>query len=131
MASGRGARADGRTQSAAIITVPAYLDAVRRLHGMGPAEMARALRVNPSVLRRWARGTLVPSWRRVRAMTGIWGGSAELLALGAALQRYSRATGISVEEAVRMVRSGRRNAPDRRPTGPRRDRRQLSLPIGG
>ncbi len=114
----------------AIVTVPVYLEAVRRLHGMGPGEMARALRVNPSVLRRWTRGTLVPSWRRVRAMTGLWGGSAELLALGAALQRYARATGVPVDEAVRMLRSGRRNAPERRVPIRRRDRRQLSLPIG-
>ena len=131
MAAGRAGRGNGRADAPAIVTVPAYLDAVRRLHGLGAGEMARALRVNPSVLRRWVRGTLVPSWRRVRAMTGLWGGSAELLALGAALQRYSRATGISIDEAVRMVRSGRRNAPDRRAPGPRRDRRQLSLPIGG
>jgi hypothetical protein len=103
---------------------------VRRLHGMGPGEMARALRVNPSVLRRWTRGTLVPSWRRLRVMTGLWGGSAELLALGAALQRYARATGVSVDEAVRMLRTGRRNAPERRAVVRRRDRRQLSLPIG-
>lgn len=115
-----------------IVTVPSYLEAVRRLHGLGSGEMARALRVNPSVLRRWARGTLVPSWRRVRAMTGLWGGSPELLALGAALQRYTRATGVSVDEAVRMLRSGRRNPPARRrSTVRRRDRRQLSLPIGG
>src|SRR5262245_60087130 len=130
MRAGRADRANGGAAAPAIVTVPAYLDAVRRLHGLGFGEMARALRVNPSVLRRWARGTLVPTWRRVRAMTGLWGGSAELLALGAALQRYSRATGISIDEAVRMVRSGPRNAPYRRTSGPRRDRRQLSLPIG-
>jgi hypothetical protein len=129
MRSPRAPRGNGRSD-AAIVTVPAYLEAVRRLHGIGPGEMARALRVNPSVLRRWARGALVPSWRRVRAMTGLWGGSAELLALGAALQRYARATGVSIDEAVRMLRSGRRNAPERR-AAPRRDRRQLSLPIGG
>ena len=124
-------RRNGRSESGGFVTVPIYLEAVRRLHGMGAGEMARALRVSPSVLRRWGRGTLVPSWRRLRAMTGLWGGSAELLALGAALQRYSRATGISIEDAVRMVRSGRRNAPARRTARPRRDRRQLSLPIGG
>src|SRR5215831_19914202 len=127
----RADRGNGGGAAPAIVTVPAYLDAVQRLHGVGRGEMARALRVNPSVLRRWARGTLVPTWRRVRAMTGLWGGSAELLALGAALQRYTRSTGISIEDAVRMVRSGRRNLPERRPAGPRRDRRQLSLPIGG
>jgi hypothetical protein len=64
-------------------------------------------------------------------MTALWGGSAELLALGAALQRYSRTTGISIDEAVRMVRSGRRNAPERSRPGLRRDRRQLSLPTLG
>jgi hypothetical protein len=129
MASPPVPRGNGRSE-ATIVTVPYYLEAVRRLHGMGPGEMARALRVNPSVLRRWTRGTLVPSWRRLRVMTGLWGGSAELLALGAALQRYARATGVSVDEAVRMLRTGRRNAPERRAVVRRRDRRQLSLPIG-
>jgi hypothetical protein len=119
-----------RDQASAIVTVPAYLAAVRRLHGLGAGEMARALRVSPSVLRRWTRGTLVPSWRRVRSMTTLWGGDAELLALGAALQRYARMTGVSIDDAVRMVRSGRRNAPVR-PTAARvRDRRQLSFPLG-
>jgi len=122
----------GRARPATVIvTVPSYLDAVRLVHGVGPSEMARALRVSPSVLRRWARGTLVPSWKRVRAMTGLWGGSPELLALGAALQRYARATGVSVDEAVRMVRTGRRNGPGRPAASRPRDRRQLSLPIGG
>lgn len=113
-----------------VVTVPVYLEAVRRLHGLGPTEMARALRVDPSVLRRWARGTLVPSWRRLRSMTVLWGGDADLLALGATLQRYSRATGIPVDEAVRILRSGRRNPPERPGAGRRRDRRQLSLPMG-
>jgi DNA-binding transcriptional MerR regulator len=118
-----------RDEATAIVTVPAYLAAVRRLHGLGAGEMAKALRVSPSVLRRWTRGTLLPSWRRMRSMTTLWGGDAELLALGAALQRYARTTGVSIDEAVRMVRSGRRNAPTR-PTAPRvRDRRQLSLPM--
>jgi transcriptional regulator with XRE-family HTH domain len=120
------ARAD-----AGIVTVPAYLAAVERVHGLRAAEMARALRISPSVLRRWRRGSLVPSWRRIRTMTGLWGGDAELLALGAALQRYVRVTGVSLEDAVRMVRTGRRNAPAR-PVARARplDRRQLSLPIG-
>jgi hypothetical protein len=112
-----------------IVTVPRYLAAVRTMHGVGGAEMARALRVTPSVVRRWLRGTLVPTWRRVKAMTALWGGDAELLALGAALQRYCRATGMSLEDAVRMVRSGRRTGPERRPRPRPRDRRQLSLPI--
>ena len=123
---------DGRTRpGAVIVTVPSYLDAVRLLHGVGPTEMARALRVNPSVLRRWARGTLVPSWKRLRAMTGLWGGSPELLALGAAMQRYSRVTGVSVDEAVRMLRTGRRIGPGRPVASRPRDRRQLSLPMPG
>ncbi len=113
-----------------IVTVPVYLETVRRLHGLGTGEMARALRVSLSVLQRWTRGTLVPSWRLLRSMTTLWGGSAELLALGAALQRYARATGVSVDDAVRMVRSGRRNAPARTAARARRDRRQLSLPMG-
>ncbi len=114
-----------------IVTVPAYLAAVERLHGVGPAEMARALRVSRSVVRRWRQGTLVPSWRRVRAMTALWGGDAALLALGAALQRFSRTTGVPLGDAVRMVRTGRRAAPVRAPAVRVRDRRQLPLPMGG
>jgi hypothetical protein len=112
-----------------MLTVPGYLEAVRRLHGIGVTEMARSLRVSPSVVRRWAKGTLVPPWRRLRAMAALWGGDAELLALGAALQRYCRETGIALDDAVGMVRSGRRTAPERRRAAPNRDRRQLSLPI--
>jgi hypothetical protein len=115
--------------SSPIVTVPRYLAAVRTMHAVGVAEMARALRVSPSVVRRWLRGTLVPSWRRVKSMTGLWGGDAELLALGAALQRYCRATGVSLEDAVGMVRSGRRTGPQRRAPVRVGDRRQLSLPI--
>jgi hypothetical protein len=112
-----------------VVTVPRYLAAVRTMHTVGVRDMARALHVSPSVVRRWSRGTLVPSWRRVKGMTALWGGNAELLALGAALQRFCRATGVPLEDAVRMVRSGRRTAPERRaPTRPR-DRRQLSLPM--
>jgi len=121
--------ADRSTSKAFSLTVPAYLGAVRSMHGLGVPEMARALRVSPSVVRRWLRGSLVPPWRRIRRMVELWGGSAELLALGAALQRYSRDTGVSLEEGARMIKSGRRNAPELRPRKPRRDRRQLSLPI--
>jgi hypothetical protein len=92
--------------------------------------MARALRVTASVVRRWRRGTLVPTWRRLKSMTALWGGDVELLALGASLQRYCRATGVSLEDAVRMIRSGRRTAPERRSSPAIRDRRQLPLPIG-
>jgi hypothetical protein len=112
-----------------LVTVPGYLAAVRSMHGIGVPEMARALRVTPSVVRRWLRGTLVPTWRRVQSMTALWGGDAQLLALGAALQRYCRASGVSLEDAVRMVRVGRRTGPEQRPAVRARDRRQLSLPI--
>jgi hypothetical protein len=54
----------------------------------------------------------------------------DVLGLGAALQRHCRATGMSLDDAVRVVRSGKRTAPVRR-TVVVRDRRQLSLPIGG
>jgi hypothetical protein len=112
-----------------IVTVPRYLAAVRVMHAVGVPEMARALRVSPSVVRRWLRGTLVPGWRRVKAMTALWGGDAELLALGAALQRYCRATGVGLEDAARMVRTGRRTGPERRRVTRPRDRRQLVLPM--
>lgn len=112
-----------------IVTVPEYLAAVQTMHALGIAEMARALRVNPSVVRRWLRGNLVPGWRRLKGMTTLWGGDPELLALGAALQRYCRTTGMSLEDAVRMVRAGRRTGPERRPVVRARDRRQLTLPI--
>jgi transcriptional regulator with XRE-family HTH domain len=113
----------------AIVTVPGYLAAVRTVHGLSVAEMARALRVSPSVVRRWMHGRLVPPWRRVKAMAALWGGDADVLGLGAALQRHCRATGMSLDEAVRVVRSGKRTTPVRRATVVR-DRRQLSLPIG-
>jgi helix-turn-helix protein len=114
---------------AAPLTVPGYLAAVRTVHGVGVAEIARALRVSPSLVRRWMRGGLVPPWGRVKSMVALWGGDADVLGLGAALQRHCRATGMSLDEAVRLVRSGKRTAPVRRPASPR-DRRQLSLPIG-
>ena len=120
------AAANGSTP---IVTVPRYLSAVRAMHAVGVRDMARALHVNPSIVRRWVRGTLVPTFRRLQAMTALWGGDAELLALGAALQRYCRTTGVSLEDAVRMVRAGRRTGPERRPAPRRVDRRQLTLPM--
>jgi hypothetical protein len=62
-------------------------------------------------------------------MTELWGASPERLGLGAALQRYSRESGVGLDEAARMLRSGQRNAPERKRRLPQRDRRQLSLPI--
>jgi hypothetical protein len=111
------------------VTVPRYLAAVQAMHGLRVPELARALHVTPSIVRRWQRGTLVPGIRRVRNMTTLWGGDADLLALGAALQRYARATGVSIEDAVRMVRLGRRTGPERKIPPRRSDRRQLSLPM--
>ena len=122
-------RAKPAGNGATSLTVPAYLAAVRSIHGLRVVEMARALRVTPSMVRRWANGTRVPPWSRVRRMTELWGGSPELLGLGAALQRYSRESGVALEEAARMIRSGQRNAPERRRVAPQRDRRQLSFPI--
>ena len=118
-----------RREPPPILTVPAYLRAVRSIHDLGVRDLARALRVSPSVVRRWLGGTLVPSWRRLKGMTVLWGGDADFLALGAALQRYCRTTGASLEDAVRMMRSGRGSGPDRTRRGAARDRRQLSLPI--
>jgi hypothetical protein len=112
-----------------IVTVPRYLAAVRTMHAVAVPDMARALHVTPSVVRRWLRGTLVPSFRRLKGMTALWGGDPELLALGAALQRYCRSTGVALDEAVRMVRAGRRTGPERRTTTRRIDRRQLTLPM--
>ncbi len=113
-----------------ILTIPGYLAAVRTVHGLSVPEMARALRVSPSIVRRWMHGTLVPPWRRVKTMAALWGGDPEILGLGAALQRHCRSTGMSLDDAVRVVRTGKRTSPVRRPTAAR-DRRQLSLPIGG
>ena len=115
--------------SEAIVTIPRYLAAVQTMHGVRVHDMARALHVNASVVRRWRRGTLVPTVRRVKAMTALWGGDADLLALGAALQRYCRATGVGLDEAVRMVRAGRKTGPERRAAVRRIDRRQLTLPM--
>ena len=112
-----------------IVTIPRYLAAVQTMHGVGVPDIARVLRVNPSVVRRWLRGTLVPGFRRLKGMTAAWGGDPELLALGAALQRYCRATGVALEDAVRMVREGRRTGPERRAAVRRIDRRQLTLPM--
>ena len=119
-----------RPANSIVLTIPGYLAAVRTVHGLSVAEMARALRVSPSVVRRWTRGTLVPPWGRVKAMATLWGGDADVLGLGAALQRHCRATGMSLDDAVRVVRSGKRTAPVRRAVVVR-DRRQLSLPIDG
>ena len=85
-----------------IVTVPRYLAAVRTMHGVGVTEMARALHVTPSVVRRWLRGTLVPTWRRLKGMTALWGGDAELLARADALVER-RVGGLGRRRAARRV----------------------------
>jgi hypothetical protein len=119
-----------RNEQPAIVTIPVYLDAVERLHGIGSPEMARTLGVTVAAVRRWRRGQQVPSWRRVKALVARWGGDAELLGLGAALQRCSRETGLALEDAVKLVRSGRRTLPERRRPASSVARNQLRLPIG-
>ena len=37
----------------AVVTVPRYLAAVRTMHALGVRDLARALHVTPSVVRRW------------------------------------------------------------------------------
>ena len=123
----RTAKSNGR---ASLVTLPVYLDAVESLHGIGSSEMARALGVTVAAVRRWRRGEQVPSWRRVRQLVSRWGGDAELLGLGAALQRFARATGLSIDDAVKLVRSGRRTAPERQRPRSAALRNQLRLPIG-
>jgi transcriptional regulator with XRE-family HTH domain len=112
-----------------MMTAGEYLEAVARMQGLTFREMAHALKIDPSLLRRWRRGVLIPSWRRVQAMTALWGGDPYILFLGAVLQRYCRQTGLTLEEA-RRLRAGKRVAirRRRRPTGAA-DRAQLSLPI--
>jgi transcriptional regulator with XRE-family HTH domain len=112
------------------MTAAEYLDAVARMHGFTFRAMARALKVNPSVLRRWRRGRLVPSWARVRAMTEIWGGDPYVLFLGIVLERYSRETGLSLQEASRLRLGRRLPVRGRRRTPSAADRDQLQLPIG-
>jgi transcriptional regulator with XRE-family HTH domain len=108
--------------------VPVYLETVRQLHRLRPAQMARALGVSSSVLRRWRRGTLIPPSRRLREMTALWGGDVLELALGAALQRWARTTGLTPADAVAVLVQRRRESAAPR-KGRRGDRAQLPLPI--
>jgi hypothetical protein len=100
------------------------------MHGLTFRGMARALRVDPTVLRRWRRGSVTPSWRRVQAMTALWGGNPHVIFLGTLLQRYSRVTELSVEQARRLcVGKAQAGLPTRRRAKKRGDRGQLQLPI--
>jgi hypothetical protein len=114
-----------------MMTVAEYLNVVAEMHGLTFRGMARALRVGPGVLRRWRRGTVIPSWRRVQGMTALWGGNPQVIYLGTVLQRYCRETGVTLEEARRLcVAKTTPGLPARRRTQRRRDRGQLQLPIG-
>jgi transcriptional regulator with XRE-family HTH domain len=112
-----------------MMTAGDYLNTVAQMNGLTFRAMAKALKVDPAVLRRWRRGRAAPSWRRVQAMTALWGGNPYVIFLGSMLERYCQQTGTSFEEARRLL-SGR-------PAGPRRksraarvaDRAQLQLPI--
>jgi hypothetical protein len=113
-----------------MMTVADYLSAVADMHGLTFHAMARALRVDPTVLRRWRRGRVAPSWRRVQAMTALWGGNPHVIFLGTLLQRYALITDLSVEQARRLcVAKAQAGVPARRRPKKRGDRGQLQLPI--
>jgi hypothetical protein len=113
-----------------MMTVAEYLGAVAEMHGLTFRGMARALRVHPTVLRRWRRGRVTPSWRRVQAMTSLWGGDPHVIFLGTVLHRYCQMTDLSVEQARRLcVGKARAGLPTPRRQKKRADRGQLQLPI--
>jgi len=113
-----------------MMTAGEYLQMVARMHGLTYRAMARALKVNPSALRRWRRDLVAPNWRRVQAMTALWGGNPHVIFLGTVLARYRRQTGLSVQETRRLC-TGRPSGLRRKTRRPRAvDRGQLRLPIG-
>jgi hypothetical protein len=113
-----------------MMTAGEYLTTVKGMHGLSFRGMARALRVHPAVLGRWRRGVGAPSWRRLQAMTALWGGNPHIILLGTVLERYCRETGLTREEARRLCLTGRAAAmPRRRRSSPPVDRDQLRLPI--
>lgn len=111
-----------------MMTAGEYLRSVAEMHGLTYRAMARALKVDPAVLRRWRRGSVVPSWRRTQAMTALWGGDPHVIYLGTVLQRYCQMTGLTLEEARRLC-SGRPTTEPRQPKPRAADRGQLALPI--
>jgi hypothetical protein len=112
-----------------IMTAGEYLQVVARIHGLTFRSMAQALKVAPSVLRRWRRGRVAPSWRRVQAMTALWGGDPHVIFLGTVLERYRRETGLSEQETRRLC-TGRRSGLKRKRRRAPTDRMQLQLPMG-
>ena len=111
------------------MTAGEYLEVIARIHGLTFQAMAKALKVAPSVLRRWRRGRVAPSWRRVQAMTALWGGDPHVIFLGTVLERYRRDTGLSERETRRLC-TGRRSGLKRKGRTPTADRMQLQLPMG-
>lgn len=111
-----------------MMTAGEYLRSVAEMHGLTYRAMARALKVDPAVLRRWRRGVVVPSWRRTQAMTTLWGGDPHVIYLGTMLQRYCQLTGLTLDQARRLC-TGRPAAGPRRQKPRASERRQLALPI--
>jgi hypothetical protein len=115
-----------------MMTAGEYLQTVAQMQGLTFRAMARALKVDPAVLRRWRRDLVAPSWRQVQAMTGLWGGNPQVIFLGTVLARFRQQTGMSPQETRRLL-TGRpsglpRKARRRRPSPV--DKYQLKLPIG-
>jgi transcriptional regulator with XRE-family HTH domain len=112
-----------------MMSVGEYLEAVARMHGLTYRAMARALKVTPAVLRRWRRGMVLPSWRRVQAMVGLWGGDAQVIFLGTMLDRFGQETGLSRKDIRRLCLGKSRAVPRRRVRPRQLERDQLDLPI--
>jgi transcriptional regulator with XRE-family HTH domain len=110
------------------MTAGEYLQAIARMHGLTYRAMARALKVDPSVLRRWRTDRVAPSWRRVQAMTALWGGDPHVIFLGTLLERYRRETGLSAKDTQRLC-TGRRRGLKRQRSRPQVDGNQLQLPM--
>jgi hypothetical protein len=114
------------------MTAGEYLQRVSEMHGLTFRAMARALKVDPAVLRRWRRDLVAPTWRRVQVMTALWGGNPHVIYLGTVLARFRRQTGLSPQETRRLCTgrpSGLPRKARRKRTRPG-DREQLKLPIG-
>lgn len=111
------------------MTVGGYLEAVAEIHGLTFRAMARALKVNPTVLRRWRRDAVVPSWRRTQAMTALWGGNPHVIFLGSMLQRYCAQTGVTLAQARRLCVAKAAALPQKRRPRRSADRAQLQLPM--
>jgi transcriptional regulator with XRE-family HTH domain len=112
------------------MTAGEYLQAVARMHGLTFRAMARALKVDPAVLRRWRRDRVAPSWRRVQKMTSLWGGNPHVIFLGTVLEWYRQQTGLTRQETRRLCTGRVSGMARKRPRAPAVDKDQLSLPMG-